>query len=52
MFSRVGFDANEDRALVSMGFRCDDLCGAGGLYLLAKEEGSWKDREALMEWQS
>jgi hypothetical protein len=39
-------------ALVEMGFRCGDLCGAGGLYLLVKEEGSWKVQEALMEWMS
>ena len=51
-FSRVGFGANEDMALVEMGYRCGDLCGAGGLYLLVKEEGSWKVQEALMEWMS
>ena len=51
-FSRVGFDANEDKALVSMGFRCGDLCGAGGFYLLVKENGSWTFQEALMEWMS
>ena len=51
-FSRVGFAVNEDEALVLMGFRCGDLCGAGGLYLLAREEGSWKVQESLMEWQS
>jgi hypothetical protein len=50
-FSRVGF-AGEDKALVSMGFRCSGLCGAGGLYLLVKEDGSWKFQEALMEWMS
>ena len=48
----MGFDANEDKALVSMGFRCGDLCGAGGLYLLVKEDGNWKFQEALMEWIS
>jgi hypothetical protein len=52
IFSRVGFDADGDQALVSMGFRCGDLCGAGGLYLLVKEEGSWKFEKALMEWMS
>jgi hypothetical protein len=52
IFSRVGFGANEDMALVEMGYRCGDLCGAGGLYLLVKEEGSWKVQEALMEWMS
>jgi hypothetical protein len=52
IFSRVGFGANEDQALVEMGFRCGDLCGSGGLYLLAKEDGAWKIEEALMVWIS
>ena len=52
MFSRVGFNAQEDLALVSMGFRCGDLCGSGGLYLVAKEEGSWKVQRALSVWMS
>jgi hypothetical protein len=51
-FSRVGFGANEDEALVLMGYVCGDLCGAGGLYLLVKEEGSWKIQESLIEWIS
>ena len=51
-FSRVGFNADGDEALVDMGYRCGDLCGAGGLYLLVKEEGSWKVQEELMAWQS
>ena len=51
-FSRVGFDANEDEALVLMGYRCGDLCGSGGLYRLVKEEGSWQVQESLMEWMS
>jgi hypothetical protein len=51
-FSRVGFDAQGDQALALMGFRCGDLCGAGGLYLLVKEEGSWKVQETLMIWES
>ena len=50
--SRVGFDAKGDMALVTMGYRCGDLCGAGGLYLLVKEDGSWKEQEELMVWQS
>ncbi|MBU0496126.1 MAG: hypothetical protein KKA73_13700 [Chloroflexi bacterium] len=52
LFSRVGFNADGDEALVDMGYRCGDLCGAGGLYLLVKEDGNWKVREALMVWQS
>ncbi len=51
-FSRVGFDAKGDKALALIGFRCNDLCGAGGLYLLVKEDGNWKVQETLMVWQS
>jgi len=50
--SRVGFSANEDQALVRIGFVCYDVCGAGGTYLLIKEEGSWKVQETLMGWMS
>ena len=35
-----------------MGYRCGDLCGAGGLYLLVKEDGNWKVQETLLVWQS
>jgi hypothetical protein len=51
-FSRVGFSEEGDLALVLMGFRCWDLCGAGGLYLLAKEDGSWVVEKATMVWMS
>ena len=52
LFSRVGFNADGDEALADMGYRCGDLCGAGGLYLLVKEDGNWKVQEALLVWQS
>ena len=52
LFSRVGFNADGDEALADMGYRCGDLCGAGGLYLLVKEDGNWKVQEVLMVWQS
>jgi hypothetical protein len=52
IFSRVGFDKKEEKALAEFGFRCGDLCGAGGLYLLVKEDGNWKVQEELMAWQS
>ena len=51
-FSRVGFNADGDEALAEMGYRCGDLCGAGGLYLLVKEDGTWTVQEELMAWQS
>jgi hypothetical protein len=52
IFSRVGFDEKGEKALAEFGFRCGDLCGAGGLYLLVREDGSWKVQEELMVWQS
>jgi hypothetical protein len=51
-FSRVGFSKDMDEALALMGYRCGDLCGAGGLYLLVKKDGNWVVQEALMVWQS
>jgi hypothetical protein len=51
-FSRVGFNADGDEALAEMGYRCGDLCGAGGLYILVKEDGNWKVQETLMVWPS
>jgi hypothetical protein len=51
-FSRVAFAAERDTALALMGFRCGDLCGAGGLYLLVKEGGEWKVQGALYGWMS
>jgi hypothetical protein len=52
IFSRVGFNEDGDEALADMGYRCGDLCGAGGLYLLVKEDGNWQVQEELMTWQS
>ena len=52
VFSRVGFNADGDEAMASIGYRCGDLCGAGGLYILVKEDGNWKVQETLMVWQS
>jgi hypothetical protein len=51
-FSRVSFDAKGDEALALFGFRCGDLCGAGGLYLLVREDGNWRVQETLMAWES
>lgn len=50
--SRVGLTADGDQPLVLMGFRCPGLCGAGGLYLLFREDGDWKVQDSLMEWMS
>jgi hypothetical protein len=40
------------KASALTGFRCGDLCGTGGLYLLVKEDGNWKVQETLMVWKS
>ena len=51
-FSRVGFSEDGGTALVEMGFRCWDLCGAGGLYLFTKEGDEWVFEKELMVWMS
>ena len=52
VFSRVGFDADQDTALAFIYYRCGDLCGAGGLYVLVKADGSWTVQDQLMAVQS
>jgi hypothetical protein len=51
-FSRPGFNVQGDKALADIDFRCGDLCGAGGLYLLVKQDGNWVVQDTLMVWQS
>ena len=51
-FSRVGFGTGGDEALVLMGYRCGDLCGTGGLFILAKESSGWEVEQSLMVWES
>lgn len=51
-FSRVAFDRKGEQALATFSYRCGDLCGAGGIYLLVKEGAVWKVEKELMAWQS
>jgi len=51
-FSHVGFDSTLDEAIVSTGFVCGGLCGAGYRYVLRKKSGRWEVVERLMVWVS
>ncbi len=51
-FSRVGFDASLDQALVYMGTQSNWLVGAGYYYLLEKVNGSWSIDQQVMVWVS
>jgi len=51
-FSRPGYDASADEALVYVSHSCGWLCGTGHLYLLAKQNGHWKVKNRVMLWIS
>lgn len=51
-FSNVGFNTDMSKALVYTGQGCGELCGAGYIVLLAKEQGVWKVKGKRPEWVS
>lgn len=51
-FSAAGFSPDGNQALVYMSFLCGPLCGAGDLYLLTKESGSWQVQKTIGLWMS
>jgi hypothetical protein len=51
-FSRVGFNASLDQALVYMGTQSNWLVGTGYYYLLKKAEGIWSIDQQVMIWVS
>jgi len=51
-FSRVGFDANFDQALVYMGTQSNWLVGTGYYFLLKKVYGTWSIDQQVMIWAS
>ena len=51
-FSRVGFDATLDQALVYMGTQSNWLAGAGYYFLLSKQNGVWSIDQQVMVWIS
>ncbi len=52
IFSRVGFNAALDQALVYVGDVAGPLMGAGFYYLLEKRNGEWVMIEQIMVWIS
>lgn len=51
-FSRPGYDAAHDEALVYVTHSCGWLCGTGHVYLLSKQNGRWKVKNRLFLWIS
>jgi hypothetical protein len=50
--SGVGFNAQKNQALVSIGTQSHYLAGAGYIVLLAKENGIWRVKQQVMTWIS
>jgi hypothetical protein len=51
-FSRAGFNAGMDRALVYTGNQAHYLAGAGHLLVMEKRDGVWTTIQSLMVWIS
>ncbi len=51
-FSRPGYNATGDEALLYVGHHCGWLCGTGHLYLLQKQSGDWVVVNRQMLWIS
>jgi hypothetical protein len=51
-FSRVGYNAAANEALVYVVHSCGMLCGTGHLYLLTKQNEKWMVKDRLMLWIS
>ncbi len=47
--SRVGFNADKNRALVLVGFQCGWTCGESNYILLEKKKGKWKIKRKVMK---
>jgi hypothetical protein len=45
--SKIAFDKEQRRALVSYSFVCGSLCGNGGVWLFEKVDGVWKKSERV-----
>lgn len=51
-FSRPGYNAAEDEAVLYVSHSCGGLCGTGHLYFLAKKNGAWSVTNRTMLWIS
>jgi len=52
IFSRVGFDATLDQALVYVGHVAGPMMGGGFYYLMEKQDGKWGIKQQIMVWIS
>ncbi|MFD2787714.1 hypothetical protein [Hymenobacter rubripertinctus] len=50
--SEVVFNARQDQALLSYGWRCGSRCGFGEVLLVEKTNGRWHIRQAVQTWIS
>jgi hypothetical protein len=51
-FSRPGYNAAEDEAVLYVSHSCGGLCGTGHLYFLVKQNGQWTVKNRTMLWIS
>lgn len=51
-FSRPGYNAARNEAVLYVGHACGSLCGTGHLYFLAKRNDQWTVQNRLMLWIS
>jgi len=51
-FSRVGFNSNKNKALVSYGWQSGDLAGQGYYLYLEKENNQWLIKKKVKTWLS
>lgn len=52
IFSRVGFNATLDQALVYVGHVAGPMMGGGFYYLMEKQDGQWAIKQQVMVWIS
>ena len=50
--SRVGFNADRSRAILSVSGSCGPLCGSGDYVVLEKKSGKWRVLGRVMAWIS
>ena len=50
--SSVGFNAQKNKALLTMTYNCGMLCMEGTYYLMEKQNGRWLMKQQVMAWIS
>jgi hypothetical protein len=52
IFSRVGFNATLDQAMIYVGHVAGPMMGGGFYYLMEKQDGQWVIKQQIMVWIS